>query len=82
MRLAYRLAVGNTPANLLGYNVYVSKNGAPWRLVAALLPGLPASELVLVDPFNPPGDTERLMLKAVNFAGEGPASEAVALAHP
>jgi hypothetical protein len=79
---AYRLTVSNTPVNLLGYNVYVSKNEAPYRLAAALLPGLPASEPVLVDAFTPPADTLRLTLTAVNFAGEGPASAPPLLSHP
>jgi hypothetical protein len=79
---AYRLSVSNTPSSLLGYNVYVSKNGGPYRLVAALLPGLPAGEPVPVDAFTPPADSERLMVTAVNFAGEGAASAPVALSHP
>jgi hypothetical protein len=79
---AYRISVANTPVNLLGYNVYLSKNGAPYRLAVALLPALPAGEPVLVDPFTPPADTLRLTLTAVNFAGEGPASAPLALTHP
>jgi hypothetical protein len=81
-RPAYRLAVANTPVNLLGYNVYASKNGAPYRLAAALLPGLPPSEPVLVDAFDPASETVRLVVTAVNFAGEGPASAAVGVSHP
>ena len=81
-RPSYRLAVADTPINLLGYNVYLSKNGAPWRHAAALRPSLPATEPLLADPFDPAADTLRLRLTALNFAGEGPPSEPLALSHP
>jgi hypothetical protein len=81
-RPAYRIAVGNAAVHGLGYNVYSSKNGAPYRLAAALLPALPANEPVLVEAFNVPSDTVRLKVTAVNFAGEGVASDAVVLSHP
>jgi PKD repeat protein len=79
---AYQLAIGNTPPNLYGYNVYASKNGGVFALVAALDPALPASEPVVVDDFSPPADSMRIAVSAVGFAGEGPRSAPLALTHP
>jgi hypothetical protein len=79
---AYQLAIGNTPPNLYGYNVYASKNGGAFALVAALDPALPASEPLVVDDFLPPGDSLRIAVSAVGFAGEGPRSSVIALTHP
>ena len=79
---AYQLAIGNTPANLYGYNVYASKNGGAFVLVAALEPGLPATEPLVVDEFSPPADSMRIAVSAVGFAGEGPRSGPIALTHP
>ncbi len=79
---AYQLAIANPPPNLYGYDVYASKNGGPFQLVAALEPGLPASEPLVVDNFTPPGDSLRIAVAAVSFAGEGPRSAPLALTHP
>lgn len=79
---AYQLVVANTPPALLGYNVYASKDGGPFVLVAALEPALPASEPLVVDTFSPPSDSLRITVSAVSFAGEGPRSASIALAHP
>jgi PKD repeat protein len=79
--LAYILAAGPPPPNLLGYNAYVSKNGGSRRFAGAVRPDLPASE-PLVIPVSGPFDQMVLTLSAVNFAGEGPPSPAVALSHP
>jgi len=77
---AYQLAIANTPPNLFGYDVYASKNGGPFQLVAALAPAL--SEPLVVDNFSPPTETLRIVVTAVGFAGEGPASAPLALTHP
>lgn len=79
---AYQLAIGNTPPNLYGYNVYASKNGGAFALVAALDPALPASEPVVVENFSPSADSLRVAVAAVGFAGEGPRSSPIALTHP
>ena len=79
---SYLLAIANPPPNLFGYNVYTSKNGAPFQLAAALDPTLPASEPLVVEPFSPPGDSLRILVSAVSFAGEGPVSGPIALTHP
>jgi PKD repeat protein len=79
---AYQLAIGNTPPNLYGYNVYASKNGGAFVLVAALEPALPATEPLVVDNFSPPADSMRIAVSAVGFAGEGPRSGSIALTHP
>jgi hypothetical protein len=79
---AYQLVIANTPPNLFGYNVYASKNGSGFQLVAALAPALPASEPLVVDNFSPPGDSLRIAVSAVSFAGEGPMSVPLSLTHP
>lgn len=79
---SYLLAIASPPPNLFGYNVYASKNGAPFQLAAALDPTLLASEPLVVEPFSPPGDSLRILVSAVSFAGEGPASGPISLTHP
>jgi len=79
---AYQLAIGNTPPGLYGYDVYASKNGGAFQLVAALAAALPASEPLVVDNFSPPADSMRIAVSAVGFAGEGPRSAPIALTHP
>ena len=79
---AYQLAIANTPPNLFGYDVYASKNGGPLQLVAALAPALPPSEPLVVDNFSPATDSLRIVVTAVGFAGEGPASAPIGLTHP
>jgi PKD repeat protein len=79
---AYQLAIANTPPNLFGYDVYASKNGSPLQLVAALAPALPPTEPLVVDNFSPATDSLRIVVTAVGFAGEGPASAPIGLTHP
>lgn len=79
---AYQLAIANTPPNLFGYDVYASKSGGPFQLVAALAPALPPSEPLVVDNFSPPIESLRIVVTAVGFAGEGPASAPISLTHP
>jgi hypothetical protein len=72
---AVNFAAGATRGNSLV--LPLSTDGA-----ARLKAGLPASEPVLVDAFDPASETVRLVLTAVNFAGEGPGSAAVSVSHP
>jgi PKD repeat protein len=79
---SYRLSVSNGAANYLGYNVYSSKNGAPYSLIAALGPMLSTGDALVVDNFTPPADSLAIELAAVSYAGEGPRSSPLLLTHP
>lgn len=81
-RPSYLLSIPNTPANLLGYNVYVSTNGGPYRFAAALQPTLPLDEPILLEPFTPPQEIVLLAVAGVNYAGQGAWSSPLTLLVP
>jgi hypothetical protein len=66
---------------LLGYDVYVSRGGGAYLMVAALDAGMLASEPVVLAPIVA-GQAASLEVAAVNYAGEGPRSAAVAVVAP
>ncbi len=82
LRPTFLVGVSSPTPNLLGYNAYLSLNGASFRLAYAFLPGLPATDPLSVPPFDPAHDVVRLELAAVSYAGEGPRSAPIPLSFP
>nr|MDP9120827.1 PKD domain-containing protein [Acidobacteriota bacterium] len=79
--LAYQLTAGSPPAGLLGYNVYLSRNGQPFRFAVALSAALPPSEPLAI-PAGSPADSLRILVTALALGGESVPGIPLELAHP
>jgi len=79
--LTFALSLTGAPQNITGYDVYISRSGGPYTLVAALPPDLTSAEPFALTPIAP-GEAVRLQLAPLNYAGAGPRSTAITLQAP
>jgi PKD repeat protein len=78
---SFALSVTGAPQNITGYDVYVSRSAGPFTLVAALPPDLTATYPLALAPIAP-GETIRLQLAPLNYAGAGARSAPIVLQAP
>jgi len=69
-------------STLLGWNVYLSQDGALWGLVTALPPDLPAGAPLRLPPWDPSRHSVRIALAALNWAAQGPLSAPLTMTFP
>lgn len=78
---SFALSVTGAPQNITGYDVYLSKSSGPYTLAAALPPDLTSTEPLVLAPIAP-GETVRLELAPLNYAGAGARSAPIVLQAP
>jgi hypothetical protein len=72
---AFAISVTSPPgSSLLGWNVYLSLDGAAWGLMTALPPDLPAGTPLRLPPWDSSHHSMRIALAAINWAAQGPLS--------
>jgi PKD repeat protein len=69
-------------SSVLGWNVYLSLDGAAWNLTAALPPDLTARAPLRLPSWNPSRHSARIAFAAVNWAAQGPLSAPLGLIYP
>ncbi len=80
---AFAISVASPPGStLLGWNVYFSLDGAPWGLVTALPPDLPAGAPLRLPPWDSNHHSARIALAAINWAAQGPISRPLPVSFP
>ncbi|HEV3077758.1 MAG TPA: hypothetical protein VHB47_25290 [Thermoanaerobaculia bacterium] len=78
---SFALSVTGAPKNITGYDIYLSKSGGPYTLAAALPPDLTSTAPLALAPVAL-GETVRLQLAPLNYAGAGPRSTPITLQAP
>lgn len=78
---SFALSVTGAPQHITGYDVYVSRSGGPYSLAAALPPDLTSTAPLALAPIAL-GETVRLQLAPLNYAGAGSRTAPITLQAP